>query len=164
MPVHPKVRRCIHTKIDGDPCGAPAKKGKTYCRFHHHTRHMPPRFMLPPLEDSNSIQVTVMEVIRALLEDRMDRPKANTILYALQIAQSNLRGLNLVATPEELEDDDDGGSLADFLLKRLDQSAEDQEGEWMKKHGIPSEGKTGAAATPPLDPWDDPKFEHPEPE
>ena len=120
--------------------------------------------MLPPLEDSNSIQVTVMEVIRALLEDRMDRPKANTILYALQIAQSNLRGLSLVATPEDLEDDDDGSSLADFLLKRLDKSDEEQEGEWMKKHGITSDGKAGAAAKPPLDPWDDPKFEHPEPE
>ncbi len=41
MPTHPNVRRCIHTKVDGGACGAPAVKGKTHCRFHHHTHHLP---------------------------------------------------------------------------------------------------------------------------
>lgn len=75
--------------------------------------------ILPPLEDSNAIQFCVMEVMRGILEQRLDRATANTLLYALQIAHSNLRGVTVGQTDNDNEEED-AGSLADLLLRKLD--------------------------------------------
>jgi hypothetical protein len=152
MPTHPNVRRCIHTKVDGGACGAPAMKGKTHCRFHHHTNHLPARFVMPPLEDPNAIQVTIMEVIRALMEKRMERPIANTILYALQIAHMNLPNTSLVVRPED-QDDEEGESLVDLLMKRLDaeEAAAPAKDTAAEPASVPPKYK-------PNEPWTDPKL------
>jgi len=158
MPTHPNVRRCIHTKVDGGACGAPAVKGKTHCRFHHHTHHLPKGFVMPPLEDPNAIQLTIMEVIRALMEKRMERPMANTILYALQIAHMNLPNTSLVVRPED-QDDEESGSLVDLLMKRLD--AEEAAAAPAAKDDLAVSAKEPDIIPPkykPNEPWTDPNL------
>jgi hypothetical protein len=46
---------------------------------------------LPTLEDANSIQMAVMQVMEALLRDQIDNKLAGLLLYGLQIASSNLQ-------------------------------------------------------------------------
>jgi hypothetical protein len=117
MPIHENTRRCDHKKVDGARCGSPALTGKSKCHFHIHIYRRPTEFVLPPLEDANSIQVAVMEIMRALLEDRLERDKAATLLYALQIAQSNLRRITLVR--DSTAESEHEASLAEILLKEL---------------------------------------------
>jgi len=45
---------------------------------------------VPLLEDGNAIQIGLQEVINALLDRRIDEKRAGLILYALQLAGSNL--------------------------------------------------------------------------
>jgi hypothetical protein len=46
---------------------------------------------LPTLEDANSIQMALMQVMEALLRDQIDNKLAGLLLYGLQIASSNLQ-------------------------------------------------------------------------
>ena len=46
---------------------------------------------LPVLEDANSIQVALMQVMRLLVSAQIDHKTASLLLYALQTASSNLR-------------------------------------------------------------------------
>ena len=92
---------CQHIKSNGLLCRSFALSGQRYCHFHRQQHDLrgrsavkPPIFELPPLEDANSIQLAVMEVCRALLEDRIDQRRAGLLLYALQIASSNLRSVD----------------------------------------------------------------------
>ena len=145
MPVHPNVKRCKHTRIDGQPCGGAALKGRPHCRFHDQFMRPGKRFALLPLEDSSSIQLTIMEVIRSLIEGRMDRQKANTVLYALQIAQNNLKGLKMVADANaESLDDARQESLVETLLKSLDDTIDD-----------PPPGPKKSLVD---EPWNDPRY------
>ena len=43
---------------------------------------------LPPLEDANSVQMALMQVIDAILHNRIDNKRAGLVLYALQTASS----------------------------------------------------------------------------
>jgi hypothetical protein len=119
MAIHPNTRQCTHLKVDGHRCGAPALTGKPRCHFHNHIFRRPKEFILPPLEDANSVQVTIMEVMRALLEGRLERANAGTLLYACQIAQSNLRNLSLAPAEKNMQDEEDNMSLAALLLREL---------------------------------------------
>src|SRR5206468_1597615 len=122
------IPQCNHIKIDGNRCGSPAITGNPGCHFHNHIFRERKQFALPPLEDANSVQVAIMEIMLALVEERMDRAKAATLLYACQIAQSNLRNLSLSPKTEtEVEKDRDEMSLAEILLKELRESEREDE-------------------------------------
>jgi hypothetical protein len=97
--------RCQHMKISGDRCGAPALRDHQFCRFHNCCRPatvdvsisaaVPPApFLLPVLEDAPSIQLAITQVCEHLLEKRLDTKKAGVLLYAMQVASSNLGRLN----------------------------------------------------------------------
>jgi len=104
-----RPRQCEHVKSNGEFCGSPALRGRNYCYFHltHIGRRLraersqaraqatPPesaavQLKLPPLEDRNSIQIALMQVVDALLDNRIDTKRAGLVLYALQTASSNL--------------------------------------------------------------------------
>jgi hypothetical protein len=97
------IHRCQHIKVNGTQCGSPALKRNRFCFFHKRwheqrivihaakARHCRPALDLPVLEDANSIQVSLMQVMRLLLHGQLDRKTAGMLLYALQIASSNLR-------------------------------------------------------------------------
>ncbi len=104
------IHRCQHIKVNGTQCGSPALKRNRFCFFHKRwheqrivissakARNCRPALDLPVLEDANSIQVSLMQVMRLLLVGQLDRKTAGMLLYALQIASSNLRHTNFDQT------------------------------------------------------------------
>jgi len=98
--------RCQHIKVNGTQCGSPALRRNRFCFFHKRfqdqrihlaadrKRRGPAAFVLPVLEDANSVQVALMQVMRLLVTQQMDHKTASLLLYALQTASSNLRQTN----------------------------------------------------------------------
>src|SRR5258708_5835200 len=87
-----RTPRCVHIKPDGVQCGSPALKNCAYCYAHARLamRH-PHNLSMPLLEDANSVQSAIMEVMRALLDGELDRRTAGLLLYGLQMASCNLK-------------------------------------------------------------------------
>src|SRR5882724_668842 len=101
MPKFPN--RCQHLKINGTQCGSPALRRNRFCYFHKRfqderiqltadrARRGVATFELPILEDANSIQIALMQVMRLLVSGQLDHKTASLLLYALQTASTNLR-------------------------------------------------------------------------
>jgi len=95
--------RCQHLKVNGTQCGSPALRRNRFCFFHKRfqderirlsadrARRGVATFILPVLEDANSIQIALMQVIRLLVGRQIDHKTASLLLYALQTASANLR-------------------------------------------------------------------------
>ena len=49
----------------------------------------------PPLEDRESIQLALSMLITAMAQNRIEPKRATTLLYGLQVASANARGLRL---------------------------------------------------------------------
>jgi hypothetical protein len=100
------IPRCEHLKVNGTQCGSPALKRNHFCFFHkrwHETRIVlnanrarrgRAALDLPVLEDANSVQVSLMQVMRLILSGQVDPKTAGLLLYALQTASSNLSRIN----------------------------------------------------------------------
>ena len=98
--------RCQHLKINGTQCGSPALRRNRFCFFHKRfqderiklsadrARRGVATFVLPVLEDANSIQIALMQVMRLLISQQIDHKTASLLLYALQTASTNLRMTN----------------------------------------------------------------------
>ena len=84
----------------------------SYCYFHTrwHRKGMPvnptpeerQELRLPTLEDANSIQAGLADVMRELRESTMDHKTAGLILYALQIASANVKHTSFEPSPTEM--------------------------------------------------------------
>ena len=92
--------RCQHIKVNGTQCGSPALKEKQFCYFHTQCRPVPLKsegflrdgeILLPAFEDATSIQFTLRQIMQLVLEKKMEERTARLLLYALQIASSNLK-------------------------------------------------------------------------
>jgi len=98
------VRRCQHIKVNGTQCGSPALRD-TKCCYYHVRYHWPElealpdknewRKRLPTLEDANSIQVALADVMERLVMQEIDHKTAALMLYALQTASMNLKRTSL---------------------------------------------------------------------
>jgi hypothetical protein len=116
-----EIRRCQHIKVNGTQCGSPARRNERYC--HYHRENQPERVqvvdekgqasgevLMPVLEDAQSIQTVVRQVAMLILGGKIDNKKAGLMLYALQIASSNLkrieaekpRAAQVVVDPEKV--------------------------------------------------------------
>ncbi len=96
------MRTCEHIKSNGEFCGSPALRGRAYCYFHLtwvgrrlRTQKQVMKMECPPpelpaLEDANSIQLALMQVMDALIHGRISTKISGQLLYGLQIASSNL--------------------------------------------------------------------------
>jgi hypothetical protein len=100
---------CRHIKTNGLQCKAAALAGGLWCYFHHrlHQRHTAFRptqatrgYLIPgqhieltPLEDRESVQVALSVVINALATGQLEIKRATALLYGLQLASNNARGL-----------------------------------------------------------------------
>ena len=86
---------CTHIKVTGVRCGSPALRGEQFCYFHqnaHRSVSRPKQSRLHPIaliEDEESIQYALMEVINALMRNTIDLKRATLILRALHIAVKN---------------------------------------------------------------------------
>lgn len=103
------MRHCDYVKPNGEFCGTPPLQGRDYCHWHLSCvgrrvkadkqevtlEYTVAPLDLPPLEDANSVQVAIMQVMDALLRHRIGPKISGQLLYALQIASSNLKlGVN----------------------------------------------------------------------
>ncbi len=109
------TERCQHIKVNGDRCGSPALRDQKFCYFHDRcspvqvdvsTSALFPAcpFFLPVLEDAASIQWGVAQVCEHLLHRRLDAKKAGVLLYAMQIASSNLGRLKEEKSQDKRQD------------------------------------------------------------
>ena len=91
------VTTCQHIKVTGVQCGGPAMRGEQFCYFHQRMLRgvkTPPNARLHPIaliEDEESIQASLMEVINALARNHIDLRRAELIIKALNIAVRNSR-------------------------------------------------------------------------
>ncbi len=108
---------CRHIRTNGLQCKAPALSGQTFCYFHTrlYQRHRPFRhtpetagYLMPgqhiqlaPLEDRESIQVAISQVINALATGQLEPRRATALLYGLQLASANASRLHLISTGPE---------------------------------------------------------------
>lgn len=107
------IPRCQHIKVNGIQCGSPALRAKRFCYFHSRHQLKPAHdsaFDFPILEDANAIQCALMQVIRAIADNKMECKRAGLLLYALQTASYNLKRASL--EPDMFEVVRDTSSLA----------------------------------------------------
>ena len=105
------IPRCTHIKTNGTQCGSPALRGRRFCFFHKNWQAQrvqlnaqpaaPLSFTMPVLEDAESVQVALMQIMRLLVAGQLDAKIAGLLLYALQTASANLRQMKL--QPYKLE-------------------------------------------------------------
>jgi hypothetical protein len=103
------VPRCQHVKVNGVQCGSPALRRRRRCYFHHRMLEgrkqfaaescikPRPMFSMCLLEDANSVQVALMQVLNLLGSGQMDPKTAGLMLYGLQTASANLRHVKFEA-------------------------------------------------------------------
>lgn len=70
-------------------------------------------FNLPPIEDAASIQLALIEVAQALAANRIEPRRAGLLLYALQVASTNAKHVNIPSSGvRSISYTDDGLPLA----------------------------------------------------
>jgi hypothetical protein len=113
MPTYPlTIRRCQHIKVNGIQCGSPAKRNERHCFFHEQCRVMSREInmkftehgiiKLPTLEDANSIQMGLAEVMRLLVTHQIDHRIASLLLRALRTAAANVKFTSLEPKPTHI--------------------------------------------------------------
>ena len=83
--------RCRWIRQDGTTCGSPQLRHHIYCFAHK--QMMEARALalrLPAPEDANAIQVGLMRIQKALIEDTISTKKAGLLLYSMQLALTNV--------------------------------------------------------------------------
>jgi hypothetical protein len=95
MAVNPNTRVCSHIKVNGVRCGSPSLRQEVFCYFHQRMIRgvrTPPKSRLHPIanfEDAQAIQVSLMEIVNALVRNQIDVARARLVLRALSIAARN---------------------------------------------------------------------------
>jgi hypothetical protein len=105
----PTIRRCHHIKVNGIQCASPALRDQSYCYFHKrwHEKSMDVNMnvqekgtiTLPTLEDANSIQVGLAEVMRLLVSNQIEHRTAALLLRALRTAALNRKHTSFEPDP-----------------------------------------------------------------
>lgn len=148
------AKLCQHIKVNGVRCASPAVRERSYCYFHQSQgdlrkiRFKNPHggFELPLLEDANAIHIAVQEVAAALIQGRIDRQLSGQLLFALQIAQSNLKFIDF--EPQQLRAEDDPSQCSpvlELLMEALEKPYHSQfEDEDKKKPAASAEREDSA--------------------
>jgi hypothetical protein len=111
--LHPNTpRRCTHIKVTGHRCGSPALKGEYFCYFHTrivkgYAAARPDQRLLPAalIEDGESLQLALMELIDQLYKGMIDPKHASLILRALHIGVKNIRNIRFDCLHEDMVTD-----------------------------------------------------------
>jgi len=111
--------RCRWVKQDGTGCGSPQMRKHIYCYAHKQMMEARAQTLrLPALEDANAIQIAVMRVQTALIDDTISERKAGLLLYSLQLAMTN----NVHTTFGQAED----GELVTEMVNEEEALSQDQ--------------------------------------
>jgi hypothetical protein len=181
--------RCQHLKINGTQCGSPALRRNRFCFFHKRfqderiklsadrARRGVATFVLPVLEDANSIQIALMQVMRLLVSQQIEHKTASLLLYALQTASTNLRMTNFKPLTNDVildvrdvantpldehiwedddfdEDKDEAETAADRAIEELEtvRIEKEEKAKWRRwaemQYPDPFQKKAPAAVTP----------------
>jgi hypothetical protein len=98
--------RCRHIKVSCIQCGSPALRKNNFCFYHQQNRpwkvecyelgdYSTGEITLPYFEDAHSIQAVLRDVVQMVMQKRLEKQTAGILLYALQIASSNLKRVAL---------------------------------------------------------------------
>jgi hypothetical protein len=110
------IRRCQHIKVNGIQCGSPALRDERRCFFHEQCLvrsrrdlllNEPGISQLASLEDANSIQLALAEVMRLLITQGIDRPTASLLLRVLRTAALNVKFTSFEPKPTQVVVDPD---------------------------------------------------------
>jgi hypothetical protein len=83
--------RCQWVRQDGTSCRSPQMKQHIYCFAHMQMAEARTLLlMLPAAEDANAIQVGLMRIQKAVIEDTISMKKAGLLLYSMQLALTNV--------------------------------------------------------------------------
>jgi hypothetical protein len=83
--------RCQWVRQDGTSCRSPQMKQHIYCFAHMQMAEARDLMLrLPPPEDANAIQVGLMRIQKAVIEDMISMKKAGLLLYSMQLALTNV--------------------------------------------------------------------------
>src|SRR5438105_3127279 len=89
----PNIPRCEHIHLTGMRCGSPALRGKSHC--YYHTEVCRERAVtaanIPALDHALNIQQTTRDLMTEIIAGQLDTKRCGLLLYALQIASSNMR-------------------------------------------------------------------------
>ena len=85
--------RCNHLKSNGKPCRAPALGNRLFCVFHGRALETQdsPRIKVAVLEDRQSLQITVKQIMEQIVSGAIEPQNASLLLRAVQIANSTLK-------------------------------------------------------------------------
>jgi hypothetical protein len=101
-------KTCTHIKISGVCCGSPALRQQEFCYYHqrmHRGVRTPPQARLHPIaliEDRESIQVALMEVLNGLMRNTIELKRAALMLRALHIAVKNAGHKDFASKPSQM--------------------------------------------------------------
>jgi len=93
---------CAQRKANGDPCQSPALRGERFCHYHKlvgkpsiNIDNSPSgHAYLPLFEDAVSIQSAISDVCEMMLHRRIETKEASILLYAMQVASTNMAHMN----------------------------------------------------------------------
>ena len=86
--------RCSHLKSNGKPCRAPALGNTRFCVFHGRAlndRNGRPGIEVALLEDRESLQLTVKQIMEQIVSGYLEPQTASLLLRSVQIANSTLK-------------------------------------------------------------------------
>jgi hypothetical protein len=83
--------RCRWVRQDGTSCRSPQMKQHIYCFAHKQMAEARTLLLLlPPPEDANAIQIGLIRIQKAMIEDTISTKKAGLLLYSMQLALTNV--------------------------------------------------------------------------
>jgi hypothetical protein len=95
-----RKHQCRHTMPEGERCGSPAMNGEKFCYHHHQTRRpiadarqrqaRRNAFAMPTPNSRAEIQDSLGRIIDRVAGNDIDLRRAGLLLYALQLASTNL--------------------------------------------------------------------------
>jgi hypothetical protein len=144
--------RCRWVKQDGTACGSPQMRKHIYC--YAHRQMMEARALalrLPALEDANAIQVGLMRVQKALIDDTITTKKAGLLLYSLQLAITNIGQTTFGQAKDEelvMETVDEEDALSEEKATSSQHSAFSPTSLTAKDAEPPQRANTGPAVGP----------------
>jgi hypothetical protein len=138
--------QCTHVRLNGYRCGSVAMRGRHLCYFHARMRRRAkggvdaavPQILL--LEDAESIQASLMQLVDLLLAEQVDAARARVIVSALTLASRNVKNLSIddtlqvgnndfdrdrarVTPKEEPETEDETEKLPEPVLPTVEEMA-----------------------------------------
>jgi hypothetical protein len=147
MAIQSTIAQCTHIKVSGYRCGSAALKGQQLCFFHARMRRKTkakvdaaiPQLLL--LEDAESVQGALMQIIDLLLYDQIEVKKAGLVLKAIGMASRNVKNLRLEQARSE--------SNQHFAREMVDRVMEPEPAE-----SAPDASLLPEAALPDQDEWE----------